>query len=288
MNAKALYVGVLAAAMCAGVVRAEEEEARPMMRNFDRFELDTGTVHGFWLEVQTFYDAKSGMRALDTATFRNRVNPPPTGSPFGTRGRTVELDTVRFESRLVGGGKNVEAGVIIPYVFVEEDGTGHDQSNVGDVRVYLKVVPIRTKWVDAGFGYDISSESGDHSEGFGYGAVGHLPFATATGHVGPVDLNVHFGHRFLNKHTSDPGESWVYGTSAHCSILDNLSARIEFAGQTFRQGTNFDSLAIEPGVDFTIPLGPVALMLRPSFSVGLNDDTSDWGAGGSVVLLYGG
>lgn len=284
MNGKALYVGVLTAVMVAGVLHAEEP--RPMLRNFDRFEFDTGTARGFWLEVQTFYDTKSGMRALDTPSFRNRVNPPPPGSPFGTLPRTVDVDTLRVESRLVGGGENFEAGVIIPYVFVDDHGTAHDQSNVGDVRVYLKAIPIRTQWVDAGLGYDISSESGDHSEGFGYGAVGHLPFVTGTGHLGPVDLNVHFGHRFVNTHRSDPGESWVYGAAAHYPILANLSARVEFVGQSFRQGTNFDALAIEPGVDYTVPLGPIELMLRPTVAVGLNEDTSEWGAGGSIVLRY--
>ena len=89
MNARALYVGVLAAAMCAGVVRAEEQAERPMMRNFDRFELDTGTVRGFWLEVQTFYDTDSGMRALDTATYRTLFNSAPAGSRYGTPGRNV-------------------------------------------------------------------------------------------------------------------------------------------------------------------------------------------------------
>ena len=275
MNGKSLYVGVLAVVMQAGVLLAEEPAAptRPMPRNFDRFEFDTGTVDGFWLEVQTFFDSRSGMRSLDTATFQDRNG--------------FDVDTFRVESRLVGGGKNVEAGVIIPYVFVDDiHGNAHDQSNVGDVRVYLKVVPLRTEWVDAGFGYDISTESGDQSEGFGYGAVGHLPFATGTAHLGPVDLNVHFGHRFVNNHRNNPGESWVYGTAAHYSILDNLSARIEFVGQTFRQGRDFDALAFEPGIDFTVPVGPVDLMLRPTGSVGLNQDTSDWGFGGSIVLWY--
>ena len=267
----AVLVGLFAFAQ-AGVLAAEDQP--PMLRNFDRFEFDTGTAKGFWLEVSSFFDSRSGLRALDTLPFENR--------------NKFDVDTVRFESHLAIGGDNVEAGVIIPYVFTDDiRGNEPDSHEVGDVRFYLKYIAYRSHWVDAGLGYDLSTESGDASDGFGSGTTGHLPFLTATAHAGPVDVNAHFGYRFVAHDKHPAAESWVYGAAAQYPIIRNLSARLEFVGQSFyNDGSNKTALALEPGIDYTVPVGPIDVMLRPTMSVGLNNDTSDWGAGGSLVLRY--
>jgi hypothetical protein len=225
------------------------------------------------------------MRSLDSVLFQNRDSSGLVDIGNDRDGRDVDVTTV--EGRIALGGKSLELGLIIPYRIVDDiNGTTPDRNEISDVRTYIKLVPLRTEWFDAGAGFDLSWESGDEDESFGTGEIGQLPFATGTAHLGPVDVGAHIGYRFFN-HSSQPdvAESLVYGGHLHAPVIESLAARVEIVGQTFDvPGSDVKALSVQPGFDFLVPLGRVDLILRPSGSFGLTDDTSDWGVGGSIAL----
>ncbi len=64
------------------------------VRSFDRFEFDTQTARGLWVEVATGFSRTE----LDRQT---------------VEGQTIEATTV--EARLVYGGEGFELGLFIPY-----------------------------------------------------------------------------------------------------------------------------------------------------------------------------
>jgi hypothetical protein len=82
-------------------------------------------------------------------------------------------------------------------------------------------------------------------------------------------------------------ESLVYGSSVLVPVGNRVALRTELVGQHFDvPGSDVDALALEPGVDVWLPCGKADIVLRPSVSVGLNDDSSDWGVGGSVAAHF--
>jgi hypothetical protein len=277
-------IAVLAGVLLVLTTVAGAEDAMPL-RSFDRFELDTGTARGLWLEAGSFL-------------IHNEVS----ASFFGVMEKD-SVDVVTTAARIVYGSEHLEGGVFIPYVNIDEElslnlGGGttstRTEDGIGDIRLYGKAIPLRSKWVDGGVGVELSLPSGDENKGLGAGEVGVLPYATAALHLGPIDLRGHVGHRSFAGDASSgvvdsgPLESWVYGGGLHGAVSRNMALRAEFVGETFDSDrVSGDAVLFEPGVDLRLPLGSVEIWLRPTGAVGISDTAPDWGVGGTIVLAWG-
>jgi hypothetical protein len=258
MNVKGWIV--MAGAVAALAAAAHAEGPVPL-RSFERFDLDSGTANGLWAELGSTYVEDTD--ATDLATL--------------------------FGVLAYGDGDWAEAGLILPYSLVEESDDG-----IGDLRLYGKLVPVRTRLLDVGAGFEFLFPTGDQDDGLGNDEFGFLPYVTGALHVGPAELRGHGGYRFYDDSDDANGrnplpESWVYGGALHVPLGDMLTLRLETVGETIDiPGEDADLVFFQPGVDVQLALDGAAVLLRPTLAVGVNDDTPDWGIGGSVVLLWAG
>jgi hypothetical protein len=250
------------------------------VRSFDRFEFDTVNARGLWAEVST------------AATHDEP--------------HAVSVDAQTVEPRLVYGGELAEGGIFIPYHFISVEqhafyGTSYgtssnEEDGIGDIRLYGKLVPLRTHYLDAGLGLELSFPSGDEYKGLGTGEVGFLPYGMAAAHLGPVDVRGHFGYQtYADSNRSFNGfstvelapDSFVYGGGLFGVVNDYVGLRAEFVAQTFDAAqNNTHVLFFEPGLDVRIPLGSVDLFVRPTGAVGLTHDSPEWGVGGAISLAW--
>jgi len=279
--------GIRRIAVVAGVLLvlttvAGAEDAMPL-RSFDRFELDTGTARGLWLEAGSLL-----------------IHNEMSASFFGVLEKD-SVDVVTTAARIVYGSEHLEGGVFIPYVSSEEEfslnpgGTTSKRTadGIGDIQLYGKAIPLRSQWVDGGVGVELSLPSGNENKGLGAGEVGVLPYATAALHLGPIDLRGHVGHRSFAGDSSSgvldsgPLESWVYGGGLQGAVSGNVALRAEFVGETVDSDrASGDAILFEPGIDLRLPLSGVEIWLRPTGAVGLTNAAPDWGVGGTVVLAW--
>ena len=249
------------------------DDAAMAVRSFERFEFDTVTASGLWAEVAT--------------------------SLAHEESQGISADLITVESRLVYGAEWIEGGLFIPYERLGVSGPisfagGEAEENgIGDLQLYGKAVPLRTEWVDAGIGLEISLPSGDESKGLGAGSTGFLPYGMAAVHLGPADLRGHFGYdAFLTSDGTVFGRErapnvFIYGWGLFGTITDRVGVRTEFVAETF-DGANDNRhvLSFEPGFDVRFPLGSIDLLIRPTGAVGLTHDSPDWGVGGAVTVNW--
>jgi hypothetical protein len=276
MKLSTMTSGLVLAACLLAVSTAAAQDTPLPVRSFDRFEFDAVNARGLWAEVATGDAHKSSSG--------------------------VSVDVVTVEPRLIYGGSLAEGGLLIPIDFVHTESPAffgtftNDESGVGDVRAYGKLLPLQTRWLDAGLGLEVSFPTGDDSKGLGTGEVGFLPFGTAAAHLGFADLRGHFGYQsyagsnplFVNfQQIERAPDSYVYGGGLFAPINRYLGLRAEFNGQAFDTADNNQHLlSFEPGFDLHVPLGRVDLLIRPTGAVGLTSDAPDWGIGGSVGIAW--
>lgn len=266
---------------------AEQTSHKIQIRNFDHFEYDTTT--GPYFGIATFY-TKDGTVVFDDPGVKTNV------------------EAVTGEFRLVYGGENAQFGVMIPYTFTSGDALGGGKNDLNDIRTHLKWIPLRTEWVDVGGALQITFPAGRVPDGMSTGNIGILPFGTGTVHLGPVDVNTHIGYEFINLHRAmGSSESLLYGGSVKMRILDDLGALVEISGQKFVNGKDRNVAAIQPGLQYQIPIDRFALLLGVSASYTMTGGTAgerggqssrwgvntksglsrgEWGIGGSVGLTF--
>lgn len=242
------------------------EEAEMQVRSFNRFEQDSETASGLWVEVPTAFarETEGGFR----------------------------LDVTEVAPRIVYGWPFAEVGIVIPYVnfHLKQDlffgPLDADEDGIGDVRLYGKGA-LRSEFVDGGIGLQLTFPSGDEEKGLGAGEVGFLPFGTGAVHIGPVDLRAHVGYLTFadgdERSTSLP-DAWVYGWGLFAAIGAHFGPRAEFAG--FNADGQGNALTFEPGFDVRIPLGAVDFLVRPTGLVGLSETAPDWGLGGGIAVSW--
>jgi hypothetical protein len=115
---------------------AVEVEEREVIREFAGFLTDAETSNGFWGEI---------------------------GSVFGRESDApgTEVDAVNTYAHLSYGQEMWEAGALLPYQYLHEDnGIGNDDG-LGDLRLWGKVMPLRTDMFRAGAGLVVSFPTGD-------------------------------------------------------------------------------------------------------------------------------
>lgn len=232
-----------------------QEEAAPaklQIRNFDHLEFDT--VTGTYFGVAGFYTRDEKV-VFD--------------------GEKTKNESTTAELRLLMGGDKFQGGVVIPYHVTSGDAFGGGESDVGDVRVHLKFIPLRRDLFDLGAGLMMTFSGGSADKGISTGQVGALPFFTGTAHLGPTDLNAHIGYNFVNHHSGiGAPESILYGSSLKMPVLDVLGLRLELAGQQFTSGKDRNVVAIQPGLDYLIHAGKLDLLLSAAGSYGLSGGTA--------------
>jgi hypothetical protein len=270
LRAASLAFGFFLAVLYAGPAAAEKEAAESEkskldIRSYDHFDFDTTT--GPYFGAAIFYTQDHNVVRNDPVMNDEGELVPSYSSN--------DSDVTTVEFRLVYGGENVELGVMIPYNITtgndrahitDSDGNttfgGGGRNDVGDIRGYLKVIPLRRDLFDFGGGLELIFPAGSESNGMSSGNIGILPFTTGTIHIGPVDLNAHLGYNFINKKDSfNSPESLVYGGAIKLPVLDKLGLRIEIVGQEFTTGQNRSVAAVEPGLDYLIEAGTVDVLL---------------------------
>jgi len=250
---------------------AEPEAAKPMaVRSFERFALDSGVADGLWAE---------GVVTLAHESVRDDTTRVKTNASAITAG-----------PRLVYGIDIFEGGITIPYRRLEvdiENGPSTSSDGIGDISLYGKVVPLRSEWVDAGAGLQMTLPSGDQDDLLGTGKTAFLPYATMALHLGVLDLLAHGGYSFTTDKTRTARDSIVFGGGLHRSTGDRMALRGEFVGYVVdTAGENPTILTFQPGVDISFPGETVDVWIRPTGAIGMTEETPDWGVGGSVVVLW--
>ena len=286
-----ISLGSVALAVSLGVVSASaetesDESGKLRIRNFDHFEFDT--VTGSYFGVAGFYVKD------DTVTID---------------GVETEQESATAEIRLLMGGSRFQGGLVIPYHTNRGDALGPGQDDIGDIRTHLKFIPIREDRYDFGGGLMVTFPGGGEGVGISTGETAVMPFVTGTGHLGPVDVNMHIGYNFITHHraTGAP-QSFLYGGAVKVPVLDKLGLRLEFAGQQFTSGEDRNVVAVEPGLDYLLEIGKVDLQLSVAGAYGLSGGTAggrlgdyrsrwgvntksglsrgEWGAGFGIGVLW--
>jgi hypothetical protein len=245
------------------------DAAEPVIhgRSFDRFQFDAVVNRGLWGEGRIAYSRQD--------------------DPFGSG----DVDVAAAGPRVAYGWRFVEGGLLVPSVYVHSDQRS-DESGIGDIHLYGKILPLDLDVARAGLGLDVSVPSGDEDKGLGAGEAGFTPFVTAAVRGGPVDVRGHVGYQAFVDSEEDfngddfPPDSVVFGVGVFLDIAEIAIGRLELIGQHFDRGGSSTALALEPGIDFRIPARRVSIWLRPTGAVGLTDETFDWGLGFAIAVSW--
>lgn len=236
----------------------------PLARSFERFEYDSGSVEGVWVELRSAYAQFDRSDRLSSSA-----------------------DVVGVEGLLAYGGDGWELGLRLPYVNVDGE---DDVDGLGDMQLYLKKI-MRTEWIHVGAGIDLSLPTGDDDKGLGTGDLGGAPFGTLAVPLSTMEIRAHVGHLFVSDDGSyfstESPDVLFYGVGLVGSPRDEVILRLEFLGSRlyYPSSANENAFTLQPGVDVRIPLSSVDLFLRSSLTVGLNDIAPNWGVGVGFTLL---
>jgi len=230
----------------------QPEPAPAEMHRFQGFATDAATARGLWAEIGSMYLQESD---------------------FG-----LDADAVSTFARLAYGQAGWEVGAELPYGYVDVDGLGSDDG-LGDLRLWGKVLPVRTDVFTLGGGLVTSFPTG--SGGFTTDEYGFLPFLTAALAAGPASLRASVGYDVYTG--TDVFDSVDYNVAALVPVGDRIVLRGEFVGKHFTD-IGADPVSFVPGLDIRVPLGSGELLVRPTGAVGLTDEAADWGVGLSLAF----
>jgi hypothetical protein len=236
---------------------AQERERTMPTRAFDRFELESETVNGFWAETGGLYQ-------------------------WADEGRA----TTAFARFALGGNNDkCEADLFVPYS--DRKGDIGSENGLGDIRLSGKYIPIRGGVLDLGAGVEASLPSGDHTRGLGAGELGGLLFATGAIHLGIADLRGHVGPEFFSgsAHQGLASDRLVYGFGIHMPLGKYLALRNELSGvDVYDMKDGPKVVNYVPGLDLRIPVGNLDVLVRATGTMGVTTEAPAWGAGGSLVI----
>jgi hypothetical protein len=286
-------VGCLLAMLFA--TRGWSEDKGGPIRSLDRFEADPGVSEGFWIEA--------------LASYAQDVVKDDVGSRTST---SVDTGAVRLSY----GMDMFEAGLTFPFwrhLEVERRaGTVRTAGGegLGDLRAFVKAVPLRTDYFDAGAGLSVGFPTGSIDGGLtteetllvpgnaklqsllpmnslqpGTGKFQFTPYGIVAAHYGPFEVRAHGGYTFVASHTTRSREVTVFGGGIYYRWTDQVGFRSEINGGTVHAvGDNPNVLAWQPGIDIRLPRDGYDIVLRPTGSYGITDETADWGIGGSITV----
>lgn len=258
----------------AAVVSAQEATKKPsgISRSFDRYEQEAAVSEGIWVE--------GGAGYVQDVVKDPVGNKTTASTDFGVLRASYGMDMI-------------EAGLTFPFwqhneVEVRQGRNVRSQGEegVGDLSLFAKVLPLRTEWVDAGLGLQVSAPTGDEDKGMGLGEFGVLPVATVAAHLAPLEVRAHGGYRFVSDITPTAREAIVYGGGIFYMWNEQLALRSEINGAIVDVPgkENLDVIFWQPGVDVRLPMDGYDILLRPTGTYGINDESPDWGFGGSITV----
>lgn len=243
------------------------------LRSFSRFEFDPVTADNVWGEAAA-------------ATFQNQR---PEADPSYSA-HTAFL-------RLAYGRGAWEGGLIFPFNNGFCVGSASDDcygsNGIGDLSLYGKMLPLSLEvddWlIRGGAGFNLSTPTGNENEGLGTGEVGMLPFVTVGAEYKDFAIRAHGGYEFFSASSDTARELVVYGGGLYYRVNDQLAFRSDFVAAMVNSGGGPypTSATWDPGADVRFPIAAVDLLLRLSPSIGMTQDSPEWGFGGGLAVTWG-
>jgi hypothetical protein len=238
----------------------EETMERRVVREFAGFMTDGETSNGLWAEIGSVYGAEYDV-------------------PGG------DVDAVRTYAHISYGQERFEVGVLVPYLYVDQENFG-DDNGFGDLSVWGKFMFVRTEKLSVGAGLVAEFPTG--KDAFSYDEYGFEPFLTAGFWAGPAALRAMVGYHV----TTEPNELFVADDAfdyvdVNGGVLypigENVVVRAEVIYQHWTD-SKIDPVSLVPGADIIFPMGDMELLLRPTVGVGFNDEAPDWQAGLGIAV----
>jgi len=296
MLRRAAFVGVAMALSLAIPAAAQQQERTVATRNFDRFELDSDSVTGFWAEAGSLFQRTNKNHITDTSigTF---AYPGLYSGPIGTKlisgADKKDVDVTTTFARFAYGGDKWEGNLFVPYRQLNGEFrsggnvTDIDENGIGDIQLAAKYVPVRSGLLDLGVGALLSLPSGDDNRRLGGGAFGGAPFITGAMHFALLDIHAHLAPEFFaGWHTNgQASDRFLYGFDFLVPLCKYAALRNEFSAvDNYDLNNSPKTMSYLPGLDIRVPIGDMDLLLRPTGSVGLTNDSPTWGFGGSIAI----
>lgn len=251
---KVALQAVLGAVLIASAAHAQPVANSAPLRTFASFITDAETPRGFWGEIGSVYAHEDFHGA--------------------------SADAVNTFVHLSYGSELWEAGLNLPYLWADADGLS-SENGLGDMRLWGKIIPLRTDIFRFGGGLEISAPTGDEDK-FGAGEVGVAPFLTGGVEAGLIHIRSSLGYSVY------PGisgsDALNYSVAGIVPIGDRVAIRAEFVGTHLFDG-DLDSVSFVPGVDVRFPAGPVEVWLRPTAAAGITDDAPDYQFGITLAVV---
>jgi len=241
---------------------APEPEPPRILRKHIGFFTDSETTRGLRGELGSFYAAE--------------YHPSNVG----------DVEAANVYLHLSYGTELFEVGITAPsFIYGHQDGVPGDIKDVGDMRVWGKIIPLRTDIVTFGGGLVVSIPTGNG--GAGTADFGFLPFLTGGARAGDVDLRMSVGYDVYIAHGgSFPDTAYDHGNlnfAALYPVTENVVVRGEIEWNHFVY-SNADPTSLYPGVDVTFNLtDAVDLVLRPTLGIGLTE-APDWQIGLGIAI----
>lgn len=241
---------------------APEPEPVKVMRKHPGFFTDSETTRGLRGELGSFYAAEY---------HRNSVG---------------DVEAANAYLHISYGTELFEVGITAPsYIYAHQEGIPDDVSNVGDMRLWGKILPLRTDMFTGGLGLVVSFPTGDG--GAGTNDYGFLPFLTGGVMAGEASLRLSVGYDVYTAHGGYLADT-IYdhgnlNAAALYPVAENVVLRGELEWNHFVY-SNADPTSFYPGVDVTFALtDAVDLVLRPTLGIGLTE-APDWQIGLGIAI----
>lgn len=242
-----------------------EPEPERVMRKFEGFLTDAETTRGLWAEISSVYGAE--------------YHPSFVG----------DVEAVNTVAHVSYGKEMFEVGAMIPYIYVNQESLGpnREADAFGDLRLWAKIIPVRTDIFTFGGGLITTFPTGD--DGMGTAEYGFEPFLTAGVLAGPVSIRGSLGYNVFTAHDV-LGDDVYDRTDANLGALMPIGDRVVVRGELVHNhftDSEADPVSFIPGADISFPMGSVELLLRPTIGIGITE-APDWQAGLGIALLVPG
>lgn len=159
------------------------------------------------------------------------------------------------------------------------DVVGRNDTDIGDITLYVKFKRQVAENCRIGAGVEISPPTGPERKSFGTGELGVNPFLATRYQRGRIGAQLHVGW-FL--YTGDVPDVLNYSAAFFVRPTGAYALRVEFSGRHFNDfGRTFDDVLVLPGIDYRVT---EYLTVRPLGMFNITDVSHDWGVGAGLAL----
>ncbi|MCA1789366.1 MAG: hypothetical protein LC667_05780 [Thioalkalivibrio sp.] len=240
------------------VVVPEPEPVRTM-RKFSGFLTDVETTRGLRAEIGTVYAAE--------------YHPANVG----------DVEATNTYLHISYGTELFEVGLYAPpYRYVKQNGIG-EADDFGDMKLWGKVIPLRTEHFHLGAGLIVTFPTGD--DGMGTAEYGFEPFITWGVIAGDAHIRSSVGYDVYTAHSKldeDVYDNLDTNLAVLYPVAENVVLRAEATHNHFVY-SHADPVNLFPGVDVYFPMGSVDLVLRPTLGIGITE-APDWQIGLGIAI----